>query len=218
MQTELDLFAPSARPEPIWIARQAVVLPGFALPDIDTLLPDLGQVIRAAPWRQMFTPGGQKISVRLTNCGSLGWVSDQHGYRYTSLDPTSNQPWPALPAPFIDLARRAAAAAGFPDFTPDACLVNCYLPGNRLTLHQDRNELDFSQPIVSLSLGLPATFQFGGHERSDRCQRIILNHGDVMVWGGEDRLRFHGVLPLKPGNHPRIGPRRINLTLRKAGR
>lgn len=217
MQTELDLFSHQERPEPIHIGQQAVVLPGFALAQVEQLLPALRQIIRAAPFRHMITPGGQQMSVALTNCGDLGWVSDRRGYRYTALDPLSNQPWPALPGEFLDLAARAAEAAGFASFTPDACLINCYLPGNRLSLHQDRDERDYSHPIVSVSLGLPAIFQFGGHHRSDRPQRVSLSHGDVVVWGGEDRLRFHGVLPLKPGEHPRLGQRRINLTLRKAG-
>ena len=157
------------------------------------------------------------MAVGLTNCGTLGWVSDQHGYLYSPNDPLSGQPWPALPPVLLALASRAAAMAGFDGFVPDACLVNHYLPGTRLSLHQDRDEQDFGQPIVSVSLGLPAVFLFGGLQRADKAQRIALSHGDVLVWGGEDRLRFHGVLPIKPGVHPRLGERRINLTLRKAG-
>lgn len=217
MQTELDLFDPPRRREPQWIGKQTVVLPGFALEWVEQLLPALRQTVRAAPFRNMVTPGGRTISVRVTNCGELGWVSDLRGYRYSPLDPLSGERWPVLPQAFLELARSAASMAGFADFVPDACLINSYLPGNRLTLHQDRNERDFGQPIVSVSLGLPATFLFGGHERGDRTQRIGLQHGDVMVWGGEDRLRFHGVMPLKAGEHPLLGPRRINFTLRKAG-
>ncbi|MGE8408102.1 MAG: DNA oxidative demethylase AlkB [Pseudomonas sp.] len=217
MQTELDLFDPPRRREPQWIGKQTVVLPGFALEWVEQLLPALRQTVRAAPFRNMVTPGGRTISVRVTNCGELGWVSDLRGYRYSPLDPLSGERWPVLPQAFVELARSAASMAGFDDFVPDACLINSYLPGNRLTLHQDRNERDFGQPIVSVSLGLPATFLFGGHERGDRTQRIGLQHGDVMVWGGEDRLRFHGVMPLKAGEHPLLGPRRINFTLRKAG-
>lgn len=217
MQTELDLFDPPRRREPQWIGKQTVVLPGFALEWVEQLLPALRQTVRAAPFRNMVTPGGRTISVRVTNCGELGWVSDLRGYRYSPLDPLSGERWPVLPQAFVELARSAASSAGFDDFVPDACLINSYLPGNRLTLHQDRNERDFGQPIVSVSLGLPATFLFGGHERGDRTQRIGLQHGDVMVWGGEDRLRFHGVMPLKAGEHPLLGPRRINFTLRKAG-
>lgn len=217
MQTELDLFDPPRRREPQWIGKQTVVLPGFALEWVEQLLPALRQTVRAAPFRNMVTPGGRTISVRVTNCGELGWVSDLRGYRYSPLDPLSGERWPDLPQAFLELAQSAASMAGFDDFVPDACLINSYLPGNRLTLHQDRNERDFGQPIVSVSLGLPATFLFGGHERGDRTQRIGLQHGDVMVWGGEDRLRFHGVMPLKAGEHPLLGPRRINFTLRKAG-
>lgn len=217
MQTELALFDSPQRREPQWVGQETVVLPGFALERVEHLLPALRRVVHAAPFRSMTTPGGRTISVRVTNCGELGWISDQRGYRYSPLDPLSGAPWPALPPVFLELAREAASKAGFTDFTPDACLVNSYLPGNRLTLHQDRNERDFSQPIVSVSLGLPATFLFGGHERADRTQRIGLQHGDVMVWGGEDRLRFHGILPLKDGVHPLLGARRINFTLRKAG-
>ncbi|UVL27596.1 DNA oxidative demethylase AlkB [Pseudomonas donghuensis] len=217
MQTELDLFNPANPAEPQWIGKQAVVLPGLALAWLDALLPELRQIIACAPLRHMVTPGGLNMAVGLTNCGTLGWISDRRGYRYSPVDPLSQQPWPALPTVFSELAALAASAAGFADFQPDACLVNCYQPGNRLSLHQDRDEHDYSQPIVSVSLGLPAVFQFGGHSRNAPSQRIGLRHGDVMVWGGEDRLRFHGVLPLKPGNHPVLGSRRINLTLRKAG-
>lgn len=217
MQTELDFLDPQDPLPPRWIGARAVVLPGFALPQVQALLPLLYQVVAQAPFRHMFTPGGQKMAVAMTNCGALGWVSDRQGYRYSPIDPENSQPWPALPEILLALANRAAAAAGFVDFQADACLVNCYQPGNRLSLHQDRDERDYSQPIVSVSLGLPAVFQFGGHTRSAPTQRIALRHGDVVVWGGEDRLRFHGVLPLKPGHHPLLDAQRINLTLRKAG-
>ena len=216
-QTELDLFNPQDPPQPQWVGTQAVVLPGFALPQVQALLPVLRRVIAQAPFRHMFTPGGLKMAVGLTNCGALGWVSDRHGYRYSAVDPLSNRPWPALPEVLLDLANRAATLAGFSDFHADACLVNCYRPGNRLSLHQDRDERDFTQPIVSVSLGFPAVFLLGGHARNEPTQRIGLRHGDVLVWGGEDRLRFHGVLPLKSGSHPLLGELRINLTLRKAG-
>ncbi|MGE7989549.1 DNA oxidative demethylase AlkB [Pseudomonas sp. NPDC089554] len=213
IQSDLDLFGP----QPQRLATHTVLLPGFALPPLEALLDALRPVLRAAPFRHMQTPGGQHMAVALSNCGTLGWVSDAQGYRYTLLDPQSGQPWPALPQVLLDLAGKAAQAAGFDGFVPDACLVNHYLPGTRLTLHQDRNERDFSQPIVSISLGLPAVFLLGGLQRSDRPRHVPLSHGDVLVWGGEDRLRFHGVLPIKPGVHPRMGERRINLTLRKAG-
>ncbi|QXI35707.1 DNA oxidative demethylase AlkB [Pseudomonas promysalinigenes] len=213
IQSDLDLFGP----EPQHLASQTVLLPGFALSVLEPLLDALRPVLRAAPLRHMQTPGGLNMAVALTNCGALGWVSDAKGYRYTTSDPISGQAWPALPQVLLELAGRAALAAGFEGFVPDACLINQYLPGTRLSLHQDRNERDFEQPIVSISLGLPAVFLLGGLQRSDRTARVPLSHGDVLVWGGEDRLRFHGVLPIKPGLHSRMGERRINLTLRKAG-
>jgi len=213
IQSDLDLFGP----QPQRLASHTVLLPGFALDVIEPLLDALRPVLRAAPFRHMQTPGGLNMAVALSNCGTLGWVSDARGYRYSPTDPLSGQPWPALPEVLLDLAGRAAGTAGFDAFVPDACLINHYLPGTRLSLHQDRDEKDFAQPIVSISLGLPAVFLFGGLQRAERTQRIALNHADVLVWGGEDRLRFHGVLPIKPGVHPRLGERRINLTLRKAG-
>jgi len=162
------------------------------------------------------TPGGHRMSVAMTNCGESGWVSDRRGYRYDRVDPDSGLPWPAMPETFLGLAARAASAAGYRHFVPDACLINGYEPGTRLTLHQDRNERDFKAPIVSVSLGLPATFLFGGDQRSDRPRRVKLFHGDVVVWGGVSRLAFHGIAPLTDGEHPVTGRRRINLTLRKA--
>lgn len=195
----------------------AVVLRRFALDRDRALLAAVEEIAAAAPFRHMVTPGGFHMSVAMTNCGALGWVSDASGYRYDARDPDSGQPWPALPPAFLALAGEAAAAAGFADFVPDACLINRYDPGARLTPHQDRNERDFRQPIVSVSLGLPAVFQFGGLRRNDRPARIPLAHGDVVVWGGPARLRYHGVLALKDGVHPLAGPHRINLTFRKAG-
>lgn len=196
---------------------QSLVLRGMALPFVAELLPALRAVEAAAPFRHMVTPGGFTMSVALTNCGRLGWTSDRRGYRYTEADPLDGRPWPAMPDAFLHLARAAAALAGFEGFAPDACLVNRYLPGARLTLHQDRNERDFSAPIVSVSLGIPAVFLFGGHERADRAARVPLFHGDVVVWGGVDRLRYHGVMPLKAAEHPLLGAQRINFTFRKAG-
>jgi alkylated DNA repair protein (DNA oxidative demethylase) len=165
----------------------------------------------------MVTPGGFVMSVAMTNCGALGWISDRGGYRYSPVDPSSGRPWPAMPQSFLELAAGAAERAGFPGFVPEACLVNRYAPGARLTLHQDRDERDFSAPIVSVSLGLPAVFLFGGERRADRPQRVALAHGDVVVWGGPSRLRFHGILPLADGGHPLTGRHRLNLTLRRAG-
>jgi DNA oxidative demethylase len=195
----------------------AVLLRGFARAASSALVGELERVCAAAPFRHMETPGGFRMSVAMTNCGTLGWVSDRRGYRYALLDPLSGQPWPALPASFRTLAREAAKAGGYPRFAPDACLVNRYAPGARLTPHQDKNERDFDQPIVSVSLGLPAVFQFGGPRRADPLVRILLEHGDTVVWGGAARLCYHGVLPLKDGAHPLTGNARINLTFRRAG-
>lgn len=199
------------------LPRGAAVLRRFALSEAPTLLADLEGLCREAPFRHMETPGGFRMSVGMTNCGTLGWVSDRRGYRYACADPTSGRPWPSIPTSFVELATRAAAEAGYARFLPDACLVNCYVPGARLTRHQDRNERDFNQPIVSVSLGLPAMFQFGGLKRTDSLVRVALEHGDTVVWGGPSRLCYHGVLALKDGTHPLTGRRRINLTFRRAG-
>ena len=194
----------------------AALLHGFAVP-LDAALADaVRSVSAAAPFRQMTTPGGFKMSVAMTNCGAYGWVSDERGYRYSPTDPDAGRAWPVLPLVLADLASRAAATAGFDGFTPDACLVNRYLPGARLTLHQDKNERDMSQPIVSVSLGVPAVFLFGGVKRNERALRLNLTHGDVVVWGGPARLRYHGVATLKAAQHPFAGAERINLTLRRA--
>jgi len=213
----LDLFADQPLDERIAIGAQAFVLPGLALPDADALLQAIHTVTQAAPFRHMVTPGGFTMSVALSNCGALGWVSDRHGYRYSPTDPESGLPWPPMPAVFSQLAARSASAAGFSHFQPDACLINRYQPGTKLSLHQDRDERDYGQPIVSVSLGMPATFLFGGQTRAGKSAKIPLKHGDVMVWGGVDRLRFHGVLPLEDNPHPLLGGQRINLTFRKAG-
>lgn len=194
----------------------AMVLRGFALPDETAIFNALNAITIAAPLRRMVTPGGFRMSVAMTNCGSCGWVSDHTGYRYDAINPDSGQPWPAMPDTFLQLARHAAAGAGYDGFTPDACLINCYEPGARLSLHQDKNESDFDAPIVSVSLGLPVTFLWGGLRRADRSIRVPLLHGDVVVWGGPARLRYHGVLPVKPGYHALTGSCRINLTFRKA--
>lgn len=218
--TTFDLFAdhePVQQARAEQIGEQAWVLRGFALPQVDRLLPELDAVLAAAPLRHMVTPGGFSMSVGTSSCGNLGWITDRKGYRYASVDPLSGLQWPALPTVFVELARAAAEQAGFADFVPDSCLINQYVPGAKMSLHQDKDEKAYAAPIVSLSLGLPAMFLFGGFERSDKCQRIPLLHGDMVIWGGVDRLRFHGVLPIKPGNHPRLGERRINLTFRVAG-
>jgi alkylated DNA repair protein (DNA oxidative demethylase) len=186
------------------------------LPAEVALLKALDRVVEKSPFRHMVTPGGFRMSVAMTNCGALGWVTDRSGYRYDPDDPESQRPWPQMPDCFVELATTAAKEAGFPAFAPDACLVNRYEPGSRLTLHQDKNERDFCQPIVSVSLGLPAVFLFGGDERADKTIRVPVAHGDVVVWGGPARLRYHGVMPLKMGAHPSVGAYRVNLTLRKA--
>lgn len=211
-----ELFAPESG-APQNLAPGACLLPGFALAQACELREVVEQVFAAAPPRRWLTPGGRRMAVAMSNCGPLGWVSDEHGYRYAALDPDSGRPWPALDARLAELAGEAAATAGFAGFVPDACLVNRYQPGTALSLHQDKDERDLGQPIVSISLGLPAVFLFGGLRRADPCLRMALHDGDVVVWGGPARLRYHGVAALKPGRHPLWGELRINLTLRKAG-
>jgi alkylated DNA repair protein (DNA oxidative demethylase) len=213
-----DLFEGlgDARPSREEIVEGAVLLRGFARPLEGDLIAALHDIVEQAPFRHMLTPGGHQMSVAMTNCGSLGWVTDRSGYRYDHVDPDSGRPWPAMPPPFRNLAREAAAQAGFDGFSPDACLVNRYLPGARMSLHQDKDEGDFGAPIVSVSLGLPAIFLFGGLKRSDKTQRFRLEHGDIAVWGGPARLGFHGVGPLADGEHALMGRQRINLTFRKA--
>jgi alkylated DNA repair protein (DNA oxidative demethylase) len=213
-----DLFGDDGTDQP-WraqLAPGAVLLRARALPCEPELLAAVHAIVVKAPLRRMITPGGFTMSVAMTNCGAVGWVTDRTGYRYDPRDPISGMPWPPMPAIFRRLASEAASEAGFEGFVADACLVNSYDPGSRLSLHQDRNERDFSSPIVSISLGLSATFQFGGANRTDKTIRVLLRHGDIVVWGGPSRLAHHGVLPLKEGYHPTIGHRRINLTLRKA--
>jgi len=208
-----DLFDPEARQK---LREGAVLLRGRALPVDRALLAAIGRISAQAPLRRMTTPGGFQMSVAMTNCGSAGWVTDRTGYRYDPRDPDSGAPWPAMPDVFRALARDAADEAGFAGFVPDACLINCYAPGTRLSLHQDKDERDHGHPVVSVSLGLPATFQFGGLKRNDRPLKVPLRHGDVVVWGGPARLVYHGVLALKEGEHPALGRRRFNLTFRKA--
>lgn len=210
--TQTDLF-PAAR-EPRLLAAGAMLLPGFAR---DDLLAALARVLASAPLRHMQVPGGGTMSVAMSNCGALGWITDRKAYRYERRDPLSGRPWPALPDEFATLAGNAARAAGYADFHPDACLINRYEPGARMGLHQDRNEIDFNAPIVSVSLGLPAVFLWGGLRRADKTQRIRLEHGDVVVWGGPSRLVFHGIAPLAEGSHPQTGRCRFNLTFRRAG-
>jgi len=215
----LDLFESDAAP--VSQTREslgpgAVVLPGAAATCAAELLAAVERVTAESPFRLMSTPGGYRMSVAMTNCGAAGWITDQRGYRYAAIDPLSGRHWPAMPPVFMRLASEVASAAGFSQFVPDACLINRYEPGTRLSLHQDRNEKDFAAPIVSVSLGLPAVFLFGGAQRSQRPRRVPLQQGDVVVWGGPARLSFHGVLPLEEGYHPLLGATRVNLTMRKA--
>jgi DNA oxidative demethylase len=202
--------------EKVALGSDALVLRRFACGSAAELLAALNGVIVLAPFRNMMTPGGYTMSVAMTNCGAAGWVTDLTGYRYTRQDPLSGNPWPPMPAIFLSLATQAAAVAGFESFLPDACLINRYAPGAKLSLHQDKNESDFTAPIVSVSLGLPAKFLFGGLRRNDRATRVELRHGDVVVWGRSARLAYHGVDTLKDGDHPATGRCRFNLTLRKA--
>ncbi|MBB6520962.1 DNA oxidative demethylase AlkB [Pseudoteredinibacter isoporae] len=197
------------------IAEGAVCLPGFALEYVPTILEALGPIVEQAPFRHLVTPGGHTMSVAMTNCGSLGWVSDRRGYRYQERDPLSDNAWPAMPEIFLTLAQKAASEAGYQRFKPQACLINQYLPGSKMSLHQDKDENNKAAPIVSISLGVSATFLFGGLRRDDPCQKLILQHGDVVVWGGASRFCFHGVQTLKDSEHSLLGRRRLNITFRQ---
>jgi len=212
-----DLFDTVAEAQPSRedIADGAVLLRGFVRPIESELIDAARAIVAQSPFRRMTTPGGHLMSVAMTNCGERGWITDHTGYRYDPVDPRTGAPWPAMPPVLRDLARRAAEQGGFTGFAPDACLVNRYEPGTRLSLHQDKDELDYSAPIVSVSLGLPATFLFGGLARSDKPRRFRLVHGDVVVWGGPSRLAYHGVAPLADGEHALLGRKRINLTFRR---
>jgi alkylated DNA repair protein (DNA oxidative demethylase) len=193
----------------------AVLLRGFATAEAPALLEEVARIAQAAPFRHLVTPGGYTMSVAMTNCGRVGWVSDRTGYHYDAVDPDTRYPWPAMPEMVRDLAVRAAAEAGFAHYDPDACLINRYIAGAKLSLHQDRDEKDPWAPIVSTSLGLPAVFLWGGKRRSDPVRRLLLESGDIAVWGGPARFVYHGVAPLKDGQHPLTGAARINLTFRK---
>jgi alkylated DNA repair protein (DNA oxidative demethylase) len=211
-----DMFGDAADGPALEIAPGAYWLRGFARSDAPALLAGVDAIAARAPFRHMVTPGGYRMSVALTCCGDVGWTSERSGYRYAATDPLSGENWPPLPPSFLELAASAARAAGFADFEPDCCLINRYAPGAKLTLHQDRDELDLRAPIVSISLGLPARFLFGGLRRNEGVQRLPLLHGDVVVWGGPARLAYHGVAPVADGEHPLTGRCRINITFRKA--
>ncbi|MCC7479633.1 DNA oxidative demethylase AlkB [bacterium] len=213
----MSLFSDAARPvERIQLAPGALLLRGFADAQAAELLREVEALSKVSPFRHLETPGGFTMSVAMTNCGAVGWVSDRSGYRYQALDPLTGQAWPPMPAAFLALAQAAAAEAGFPAFTPDVALVNRYAPGASLSSHRDGDERNHEHPIVSVSLGLPASFFFGGLERSDPVTSYRLDSGDVVVWGGPARLAYHGVRKLKDGEHTLTGRTRINLTFRKA--
>ncbi|MER2511210.1 MAG: DNA oxidative demethylase AlkB [Nitrosomonas ureae] len=209
----MDLFAEEKRDIPL--GDGAIVLGGFACPYETKILSALENVIALAPLRHMTTPAGYRMSVAMTSCGQFGWVAERTGYRYDAHDPESGKPWPSMPEVFMALAQSAAKKAGYNVFRPTACLINRYEPSAKLSLHQDKDELDLTVPIVSVSLGLPAIFLFGGVKRSDSIRKIPLVNGDIVVWGGASRLAYHGILPLRPGSHPLLGNQRINLTFRK---
>jgi alkylated DNA repair protein (DNA oxidative demethylase) len=217
MPANLPLFhaspAPGTRDA---LAPDAWVLRGFALDVADGLLAGIARIAATSPFRHLETPGGKTMSVAMTNCGAMGWFSDRRGYRYTTSDPETGRAWPEMPQAFLQLAQRAARAAGFAAYAPDVCLINRYEPGTRLTLHVDQDEADRRAPIVSVSLGVPATFLWGGLARKDRQRRVPLAHGDVVVWGGPARMTYHGVLPIRDDVHPATGARRFNLTFRVA--
>lgn len=215
MSHTLFSHLPASTGETVRLAEGAVLLRAFASEKAGTLVGSLRGVVSVAPFRHMVTPGGFRMSVAMTNCGEFGWISDESGYRYDAVDPMTNHLWPAIPDSFLRIAADAAATAGFAEFCPDACLINRYEPGARLTMHQDKNERDLDAPIVSVSLGLPAVFLFGGLSRKDRPRRLLLESGDVAVWGGPARLAYHGIAPLPAGDHPLTGPFRFNLTFRK---
>ncbi len=210
----LDLF--STVQDRIEICSGAFLLRGFALAYEQSIFEAMPRIESQAPFRHMLTPGGLRMSVAMTSCGSRGWVSDNKGYRYAPRDPNTGQPWPPMPEVWKQLALEAATEGGFRDFQPDACLINRYEIGTKLSLHQDKDERDYGAPVVSVSLGIPAVFLFGGAKRKDKTLRVPLTHGDVVVWGGPARLFYHGVAPLKEDCHPLLGNCRINLTFRKA--
>jgi alkylated DNA repair protein (DNA oxidative demethylase) len=209
------LFEESPPPSREPLEEGALLLRGFASADAAALVEEIGRIAERAPFRHLVVPGGHTMSVAMTNCGRVGWVSNRSGYRYDPSDPDTELPWPPMPSVFLDLAGRAAAEAGFAGYDPDACLINRYAAGAKLGLHQDRDEQDSWSPIVSVSLGLPAVFLWGGKKRGDPVRRMRVESGDVAVWGGPARFVYHGVAPLKTGEHLLTGDVRLNLTFRK---
>lgn len=218
MSVSGQLFDNAQSPgSPERLSEGAVMFHGRLAGQAEAIVEAIREINRSAPFRHLVTPGGHTMSVSMTSCGELGWMTDRKGYRYTASDPRTDRPWPQMPELFAELAESAAEEAGFPGYRPDACLINRYRPGAKLSLHQDKDEADYDHPVVSFSLGLPATFLWGGFRRKDKPKRLTLDHGDVLVWGGPDRLRYHGIAPLAEGEHPLLGAERINLTFRKAG-
>ncbi len=212
-----DLFAAAAPGDGRKrLTEGAVLLRGFARLEEAALVAAVDEISAISPFRHMVTPGGFRMSVAMTNCGDAGWVTDRSGYRYSRADPATGRRWPAMPALFGSLAARAAAAGGFAEFAPDACLINRYEPETKLSLHRDEDECDLSAPVVSVSLGLPATFLWGGLSRREKPLRLLLDSADVVVWGGPARLVYHGIAPLAEGEHRLTGRSRINLTFRRA--
>ena len=189
----------------------AVLMRGLALPQDREFFAAMESIIAAAPLHHAVTPGGLPMGVMVTDCGD----SRAFANRWDAANTPGKQPWPRMPRVLYDFAIRCANRSGFPLFRPDACHINRYHAGIKLGLHQDRHEIDLNQPIVSISLGLECIFLLGGLQRTDKARHILLEHGDVIVWGGPSRMRFHGVQPLKPGSHPLTGPYRYNLTFRR---
>lgn len=211
----LPLFETEPLPPEV-IDDGVVLLRGFAAEQAQRWVDAVQSIQAQAGFRLMQVPGGKTMSVAISNCGDWGWVSDLQGYRYSATDPLSGSPWPAMPAFLQQQAAGAAAQAGYGGFAPDACLINRYRIGAKMGLHRDQDEADFAAPIVSVSLGLPCTFLWGGLTRLQPVRRLVLTHGDVLVFGGASRLVYHGVQTLKSGWHELLGHERWNLTFRMA--